>query len=332
MRPVAKRTKRSGPDDATEPRHPIQVVARRTGLTADVIRAWERRYRAVSPARTETGRRLYSDADVKRLALMRRATEAGRRIGDVANLADEALAALVAADQAPQVKTATDTRPPMAGAVVKRHLSACLTAVENMQPETLESALESARVALSTPVLLDEVITPLIRRIGDGWRSGSMRVAHEHLASAILHPFLSRLRISTLMPSAGPAAVIATLAGQHHELGALMAAVAAASEDWNVIYLGASLPAEEIAYAAACSEARVVGLSIVYPADDPQLTDQLQRLRTALPDSVALMVGGAAAASYSQVLKKIGASTPDDLAQFRLALGQLRSRGSRHQT
>ena len=69
-----------------EGKHPIQIVARRTGLTPDVIRVWERRYEAVLPRRTSTNRRLYSDRDVERLQLLRRATLAGRRIGDVARL------------------------------------------------------------------------------------------------------------------------------------------------------------------------------------------------------------------------------------------------------
>ncbi len=110
-----------------------------------------------------------------------------------------------------------------------------------------------------------------------------------------------------------------------------MAAVTAASEGWNVIYLGASLPVEDIAYAAIVSDARVIALSIVYPGDDPQLPDQLKRLRTALPNGVALVAGGAAAAHYEHALEKLGASIAADLAQFRLALGQLRSRGSRNQ-
>jgi DNA-binding transcriptional MerR regulator len=63
-------------------RHPIQVVARRTGLSPDVLRVWEKRYQAVEPGRTKTGRRLYSDDDIERLRLLREATSRGRRIGE----------------------------------------------------------------------------------------------------------------------------------------------------------------------------------------------------------------------------------------------------------
>ena len=61
--------------------HPIKVVSRRTGLTPHVIRAWEKRYHAVTPKRTRTNRRVYTDEDVERLLLLRRATLAGRSIG-----------------------------------------------------------------------------------------------------------------------------------------------------------------------------------------------------------------------------------------------------------
>ena len=57
----------------SETKHPIQIVARRTGLSVDVIRAWERRYNAVTPTRTETGRRLYSNNDVKKLCTLEEA-------------------------------------------------------------------------------------------------------------------------------------------------------------------------------------------------------------------------------------------------------------------
>src|SRR5437868_6208611 len=74
--------------------HPIQVVTRRTGLSADVIRVWEKRYGAVVPVRSATGRRFYSDADIERLRLLAQVTLGGRTVGQVAALSNEALTAL----------------------------------------------------------------------------------------------------------------------------------------------------------------------------------------------------------------------------------------------
>src|SRR5947208_15218323 len=93
----------SSPPSSSVPRHPIGVVARRTGLKPDLIRAWERRYGAVTPGRTETRRRFYSDEDIERLLLLRRAVNTGRGISQVAGLSDAELEALIEAEPAPAV-------------------------------------------------------------------------------------------------------------------------------------------------------------------------------------------------------------------------------------
>src|SRR5918993_3366876 len=87
-------------------RHPIGVVARRTGLKPDLIRAWERRYGAVAPGRTDTRRRFYSDADISRLLLLKRVVDTGRSIGQVANLSNEELESLVTVGSGTQETTA----------------------------------------------------------------------------------------------------------------------------------------------------------------------------------------------------------------------------------
>ena len=74
----------SRPSRMGEHRHPMRVVTRRTGLSADLLRAWERRHEVVKPSRSMGGRRLYSDDDIERLRLLYRATLAGRSIGQVA--------------------------------------------------------------------------------------------------------------------------------------------------------------------------------------------------------------------------------------------------------
>src|SRR5678815_5381555 len=85
--------------------HPIQIVTRRTGLSADVLRVWEKRYAVVTPVRSASGRRLYSDADIERLRLLVQATRVGRPIGQVAALPTAALRALLS-DEAPSPRLA----------------------------------------------------------------------------------------------------------------------------------------------------------------------------------------------------------------------------------
>ena len=310
-------------DDATASKlHPIQVVARRTGLSLDVIRAWERRYQAVAPQRSSTARRLYSDEDVARLHLLRQATDSGRRIGDVARLSLAELQALVQQDQAIAAPLPTLAGQPPSTAAA--HVSACLDAVQRLDPTALEAALAQATRSLSIPVLLRDVVGALMLEIGERWRTGVLRPCHEHMATAQIRFFLGNLLLHSALMGTGPLLVVATPARQRHELGALIVAISAAQAGWSTLYLGADIPSDEIAFAAIEREAAAVALSISYPADDPRLADALRHLRRQLPDRVVLLVGGAAAVGYQSVLTEIGALQPPDLATLWLELDRIR--------
>jgi methylmalonyl-CoA mutase cobalamin-binding subunit len=113
--------------------------------------------------------------------------------------------------------------------------------------------------------------------------------------------------ITVSVPAPAPTLLLATVTGQVHELGALMAGAAAATTGWSVTWLGANLPAEDIAEAARKLRARAVGLSLVHPAGDASVNEELRRLRSLLPRSTLLIAGGAASAGHAAVLEEIGA-------------------------
>jgi len=294
--------------------HPISVVVRRTGLSQDILRAWEKRYRAVTPLRTPTSRRLYTEDDVAKLRLLKQLVDGGRRISDVASLSLEELRSM-ASEDASEAVVAPRVVPRQA---VGSYLSACLEAVERLDRQGLEQALDAALVALSRPRLRTDVLVPLIQALGDRWQSGSWRVVHEHLASAVLRSFLWAMwRRSEPGPGAA-AIVVATPAGQHHELGALLAAGVASDLGWRVVYLGTDLPAEEIAAAVQACNAGVVLLSLVYPVSEPGLIDEIARLRGLVGREVGIIAGGRAATlghSDLQVIDVDVASSLDELSR-----------------
>ncbi|MCU0230667.1 MAG: MerR family transcriptional regulator [Acidobacteria bacterium] len=312
-----------------EPRHPIQVVVRRTGVSQDLLRAWEKRYAAVVPGRTRGSHRLYSDADLHRLGLIREALEHGRRIGQVAGLPTEELAALVETDRRaafsavrpPLPRPAADPAPEDLRA---RHVASCLEAIREFDAPRLETALEEARLALSLPHLLEGVIGPLLEGMGEAWQRGELRPYHEHMASAVLRSFLAGMRGTFLAAANAPVLLVALPAGQHHELSALMAALAGAAEGWRVTYLGPDLPADDIAAAARQAGARAVALGIVFPPDDPDLPGQLERLRRGVGSDLPILVFGAAAAAYGAAVERIEAEVVGGVAPLRIALGRLR--------
>lgn len=322
----------SGPT-ANRPRHPIGVVARRTGLKPDLIRAWERRYGAVAPGRSETRRRFYSDEDIERLLLLRRVVSTGRGISQVAGLSNEELEALIATEPAPPLAAAPAYKPEAASsstgdsmdALAESFLSRCLVAAQHLDVRGLEMELERASVAFSRTNLIEKVLVPLMQRIGDLWHRGELRPIHEHMASAVVRSFLGGLHGAFHPEMTAPHLVVTTPARQHHELGALIAAATAAGEGWQVTYLGPELPPEEIAAAALQKGARAVALSITYPPDDPLLVDDLRKLRRLLGPHTALVIGGRASQGYSHILQEIGARRVDDLTGLRRELGLLRS-------
>jgi cobalamin-dependent methionine synthase I len=121
-----------------------------------------------------------------------------------------------------------------------------------------------------------------------------------------------------------PIVVSATPRGQEHELGALIAGVVAASSGWRVVYLGASLPSEEIGAVVSHLKARVVALSIVYPNDDLHLKQELKKFKHLLPSGVSIIVGGRATDGYLNVLDEIGAVVVKSTKQFRIELEAIR--------
>lgn len=306
--------------------HPIRVAARRTGLSPHVIRAWEKRYGAVTPRRTETNRRVYSQEDVERLSLLRRSTLLGRSIGQIAKLSSEELRRLVSEDEAAQRSANAGTPPeliPTTGHAA-RILGSCLEAAKELDADRLQNELDTAVVTLSRPVLMSEVLVPLLQSLGSAWREGSVRVAHEHLATAVVRSFVGSLNGAFHVPSNAPPLLVTTPSGQLHEIGALLAAAMAASDGWRTIYLGPSLPADEIAGAARQAEARAVALSLIYPTDDPHVVSELKKLRKFLPSTTRLIVGGRASSSYRSVLDEIGATVVEDLEALMRELQTLR--------
>lgn len=302
----------------SEVQHSIKFAARKTGLSPHVIRVWEKRYEAVSPDRTDTNRRRYSDTEIERLTLLRAATLAGHSIGDVARLPTEKLREITANAPAPTIVARGEDL------AVATMIADAVTTVLEHNTVKLEELLSRAAVHLGNHGLLERMIGPLAVRIGELWQNGTITAAHEHFASAVIRNFLIRHSKPYAMSGSTPTIVVATPAGQIHELGAVMAAAAANDLGWRVIYLGTSLPALEIAGAVIRNQARALALSIVFPADDPSLPGELETLRKNVPIGVKLIAGGRAAGGYANALDRYGFVRNSTIGDFYAVLEELR--------
>lgn len=309
------------------PRYQIRVVSEKTGLSPHVIRVWERRYDAVTPQRSPNGYRQYTEADIDRLRCLRELTEAGHAIGDVAGLGDDALAELLDqhravagpprgvrlsdADAGLEEGAPSELTVPVARASVDR-------AMRSWDAGRLTAVLREAAVRLPLDIFLEEVLIDLLHGIGHEWEAGRLRPGREHMVSAALPGILDWTadRLPESEPDA-PLAVFATPAGTRHDLGARVAALIARDAGWGTLFLGGDLPAAEIARAGRENDARLVGLSIVYPGHDPAIRAQLEALAADLDGETALVVGGAAAPSYAETLSKQGVEIVGTLTELR---------------
>jgi len=281
-----------------------------------VLRAWERRYHVVSPTRTDGGQRLYSDLDVERLLRLRRLTERGHAIGRLALLPLPELVRLEEEAPADRLETAS--------AEAAEAVTAALQATRRLDDLELQAVLERAAITLGVPVFLDQVVTPLLKRIGEGWSQHSVSVAQEHMASVVIRRVLGWLMRVYEVRKGAPRVVVTTPPHYAHELGALMAAASAAAEGWSVTYLGPDLPVADLVSAVGLSGARAVAISAVHqPQQSGDLPGVLRDTRARLPADVTLLVGGARALEVRAQAEAAGARVVESLAEFRGLLPRL---------
>jgi methanogenic corrinoid protein MtbC1 len=306
-------------------RHPIRVAARRAGLTPDLLRVWELRYSAVDPGRTGGGQRRYSDADVERLRLLRRVTEAGRRIGDVVGLGDEALRHMVEEDR--RARPGTRSAMPAPGPTGDL-LEDCLRAVADFDEARLRVALARAAVLLTPGELVEGLVTPLMRRVGELWQAGEIDPAHEHMATVLVRGILTEV-IGALPPSEPlRRLIVATPSGERHEIGALLVATTAAAAGWAITHLGTDLPAASIVRAALAVDARAVALSLVHPADPERAIEEILEVRERLRGIIEVFAGGAAALAARGRLEHAGVRVLEDVAPLPATLERATSGSS----
>ena len=275
---------------ADEPKYRVGMVSKMTDLSTHTLRMWEKRYAAVLPTRTEAGGRLYTDADIERLRLLRKLVDGGHSIGGIAKLPDVDLRRMAAAftPASPLAKSASQHLPELRARV--------RDAIERLQIEDAEELL--SRAALSTEPLdfLQSVVAPIMIDIGDRWERGELRIAHEHACSSVMRGLLFSL--IRLYPSSDSRrrVVVATPAGENHELGALMVAMLAAMYGWRVLYLGPNLPADEIVYAVIDTAAELLMISVTNLGEDA-FRAEIESIERALPERVKILAGGRAAAA-----------------------------------
>lgn len=253
-----------------------------TGLSVDVIRIWERRYGFPTPIRLPSGHRRYPDTDLQRLRLIAEALAHGQRPALVARADADALRRMIL---------------PTGGSRVE----ALWHAVEAMDSDRMRSLLQTYLEVLGWQPFLQEVVKPLLDRLGIAWAEGEIGMHHEHLLTEVLEDLLRRMR-QVLPVLAGEGRVLlCTLPGERHRLGLLMAALVFAGRGSRTDLMGVDLPLVSIAQAAKLLRANRVAISLSIQHTGEPMRRMILDLKERLPEGCELLIGGKGAARTRRI-------------------------------
>jgi DNA-binding transcriptional MerR regulator len=253
----------------------IGELSRRSGVSPELLRAWERRYDLLRPTRSPGGLRLYTAHDLERVEAMRRYLAAGLAAAEAAALAGRA-----------EARAADESQSPDAARV---ELGAALAAFDE---PAAHAVVDTLLARMSLDALLRDVVVPYLHELGDRWERGEVSVAQEHFASSVLRGRLLGLARGWGR-GLGPRVVLACAPGEQHDLGLIVFGLALRARGWRVVYLGADTPLGSVADAARACDPEFVVISAVEPRTFRRHGAEL----AALSVGHRVCLGGAGAAS-----------------------------------
>jgi DNA-binding transcriptional MerR regulator len=255
----------------------IGELSRRVGVSPELLRAWERRYGLLRPARSGGGFRLYGSADEQRIRLMQ------EHLGRGVSAAEAARLALAGEDPAP----GADSDPVASPTRARTRLAAALDKFDEVEAQAV---VDDLLASFTLDTVLVEVVLPYLHELGERWAAGEISVAQEHYASSLLRGRLLGLARGWGQ-GLGPRAVLAGAPGEQHDLGLIAFGLALRGRGWRVTFLGSDTPLEEVASVAQALDPTLV---VVTATVREPLASHVPELR-ALAEVAPLALAGAGA-------------------------------------
>jgi DNA-binding transcriptional MerR regulator len=267
-------------DGATEELVQIGDLARRTGLSVDVLRAWERRYGLLRPRRSAGGFRLYSSRDENTVRAMLAQIDRGFPPAQAAKLA-LAQSTLPASSMVPPRPAA----PGVDGALTlaRADLYAALSGFHGSRAHQL---IDELFAGFTVDAALSEVILPCLADLGDGWERGAVTIAQEHFASNLLRERLLGLARPWDRGS-GPRAILACPPDERHDIALICFGIVLGRSGWRITFLGADTPIGTVADAADALEPNLVVFASIMDGRLGAVAPAIRELAAARPVHIA---------------------------------------------
>jgi MerR family transcriptional regulator, light-induced transcriptional regulator len=233
----------------TKPIYPLQYVTEETGVKADTLRAWERRYGLPNPSRSAGGQRLYSEQDIKIIQWLLMQKKSGKRISQAVTLWKER------EERSPNPpfnpteksigtteKTANERENQVLTDTKLEWMQSCLEFNEFKAEQVLFQAFS----LFPMETVCTQILQAGLSEIGSLWHRGEVSIQQEHFATQLAVRRMNTLISSAPLPLHTETIIIACPEGEQHTFSALMLTLFLRYRGWNVVYLGANLPNSEI--------------------------------------------------------------------------------------
>ncbi len=263
---------KSSPEEA--PTFNLKAVVQETGLKPDTLRAWERRYGLPVPQRTESGHRLYSQKDIRLLKWLiarqdegmsiSRAVELWRRVEAEEPDPSSSLPAIPANPAQSATIYPSYSEQPLAGAVpshvagqaadsisaesgemLAQARAAWVEACLNFDEQQAERIVAQAFGLFSVERVCIDLIQKGLAMIGARWYTGQVTVQQEHFASALAARRLESLIATTAPPTRTGRILVGCPSEEVHTLPPLLLSLLLRRRGWDILFLGANIPAQD---------------------------------------------------------------------------------------
>lgn len=277
----------------------IKQVAQMLGIPTVTLRAWESRYQAVTPERTESGYRLYSHSDVEDLRWLKDQTERqGISISHAVRMLKADKEQRDREVQSPEVGTPQEAFEKMKNQIYD--------ALLEFQGERANALIDFGFSLYSYETMFHQVLAPLLVKVGDAWEKGEATVAQEHyMTHTVSTRFYQFFHVFPVYPHL-PQALAFCPEGEHHQVGLLLFSLFLRKNGMEVIYLGANTPEEGVL--SMLDKQKRIGVICVSVTGREQVDyteGLLRRLKQAYPRATFIVggkgyetAGGSAEADY----------------------------------
>ena len=224
------------------PTYNLKAVLKETGLKADTLRAWERRYGLPEPERSSGGHRLFSQRDIDTLKWLIARQYEGLSISRAVDM----WRSIEERDQDPlqlmPIAPAPDKRQFPAGVAVDELRQSWIQACQAFDENRAEQLLSQAFAQFPPEIVCLDVLVKGLSEIGEGWYQGEMSVQQEHLASSLAIRRIEALLTAAPPPSYPGMILILCPPDDEHTFSPLVLTYLLRRRGRMAIFLGANVP------------------------------------------------------------------------------------------